>query len=104
MTVVPLATGPLGDVLSLLAGVGGGDDRGEALLLGITSQEPPKKPLRSSDRFLLQRVLDERKLAVVTKLKIEDLLLSCVELACVLNSLEHPHAGKQDYVVRLALT
>ena len=47
-----MATGPLGDVLSLLAGVGGGDDRGEALLLGITSQEPPKKPLRSSDRFL----------------------------------------------------
>ena len=30
-----MATGPLGDVLSLLAGVGGGDDRGEALLLGI---------------------------------------------------------------------
>ena len=52
----------------------------------------------------MQRVLDERKLAVVTKLKFEDLLLSCVELACVLNSLEHPHAGKQDYVVRLALT
>ena len=55
MTVVPLATGPLGDVLSLLAGVGGGDDRGEALLLGITSQEPPKKPLRSSDRFVDER-------------------------------------------------
>ena len=56
MTVVPLATGPLGDVLSLLAGVGGGDDRGEALLLGITSQEPPKMPL-----LLLPAFLDERK-------------------------------------------
>ena len=55
MTVDPLATGPLGEVLSLFAGVGGGDDRGEALLLGISSQEPPKKPLRSSDRFVDER-------------------------------------------------
>ena len=47
-----MATGPLGDVLSLLAGVGGGDDRGEALLLGIKSQEPPKKSLFVPDRFV----------------------------------------------------
>ena len=77
MTVVPLATGPLGDVLSLLAGVGGGDDRGEALLLGITSQEPPKMPLRSSTAFFL---LDEGNLSV-DEVEVEDL---CCSVACCL--------------------
>ena len=60
MTVVPLATGPLGDVLSLLAGVGGGDDRGEALLLGIKSQDPRKRA-SSSLTALLRVFVDERK-------------------------------------------
>ena len=52
MTVDPLATGPLGEVLSLFAGVGGGDDRGEALLLGILSQAPRAPRKACTARFV----------------------------------------------------